>query len=53
MPYHIYVVAAKVPQNAYTERVQYGTVFVFLTVVLAIALASVALRARMRSRYKW
>ena len=24
LPYHIYVVSSKIPQNEYTERVQYG-----------------------------
>jgi phosphate transport system permease protein len=53
LPYHIYVVSSKIPQNAYTERVQYGTAFVFLVVVMVIALASVLLRLRLRSRLKW
>ena len=30
LPYHIYVVSSKIPQNEYTERVQYGGAFVFL-----------------------
>ncbi len=30
LPYHIYVVSSKIPQNEYTERVQYGAAFVFL-----------------------
>jgi len=53
LPYHIYVVSSKIPQNEYTERVQYGTAFVFLAVVMAITLASVLLRIRLRSRMKW
>jgi phosphate transport system permease protein len=53
LPYHIYVVSSKIPQNGYTERVQYGTAFVFLGVVMVIALASVLLRIRLRSRFKW
>jgi phosphate transport system permease protein len=53
LPYHIYVVSSKIPQNEYTERVQYGTTFVFLMVVMAIALASVILRIRLRNRIKW
>jgi phosphate ABC transporter permease subunit PstA len=53
LPYHIYVVSTKIPQNEYTERVQYGTAFVFLAVVMTIALASVLLRLRLRSRLKW
>jgi phosphate transport system permease protein len=53
LPYHIYVVSSKIPQNEYTERVQYGTAFVFLLVVMVIALASVLLRIRLRNRLKW
>ncbi len=53
LPYHIYVVSSKIPQNAYTERVQFGTAFVFLAVVLFIALSSVILRNKLRARYRW
>ena len=53
LPYHIYVVSTKIPQNEFTERVQYGTAFVFLAIVMAIALTSVILRIRLRSRLKW
>ena len=53
LPYHIYVVSSKIPQNDYTERVQYGTAFVFLLVVAMIAATSILLRNKLRSRYKW
>jgi phosphate transport system permease protein len=53
LPYHIYVVSSKIPQNEYTERVQYGTAFVFLVIVAIIAAASILLRNRLRNRYKW
>ncbi|MDA3875397.1 MAG: phosphate ABC transporter permease PstA [Kiritimatiellae bacterium] len=53
LPYHIYVVSSKIPQNVYTERMQYGTAFVFLVIVAGIALTSILLRIRMRKRYKW
>lgn len=53
LPYHIFVVSSKVPQNEYTERVQYGTAFVFLFIVMAIALASIVLRSKVRGKYKW
>jgi phosphate transport system permease protein len=53
LPYHIYVVSSKIPQNEYTERVQYGTAFVFLLVVALIAASSIILRNKLRSRYKW
>lgn len=53
LPYHIYVVSSKIPQNEYTERVQYGTAFVFLLIVGLIAITSIILRNRLRARYKW
>jgi phosphate transport system permease protein len=53
LPYHIYVVSSKIPQNEYTERVQYGTAFVFLFLVMLIALTSILLRERSRSRLSW
>jgi phosphate transport system permease protein len=53
LPYHIYVVSSKIPQNEYTERVQYGTALVFLAVVMLIALTSILLRERTRSRLSW
>ena len=53
LPYHIYVVSSKIPQNEYTERVQYGTAFVFLAVVMLIALSSILLRERQRRRLSW
>jgi len=53
LPYHIYVVSSKIPQNEYTERVQYGATFVFLALVMLIALASILLRERTRRRLSW
>ncbi len=53
LPYHIYVVSSKIPQNEYTERVQYGAAFVFLALVMLIALTSILLRERTRSRLSW
>lgn len=53
LPYHIYVVSSKIPQNDYTERVQYGTAFVFLGIVALIATLSIVLRNHLRHRYKW
>ena len=53
LPYHIYVVSSKIPQNEYTERVQYGSAFVFLVIVMGIALTSIFLRIKMRNRYRW
>lgn len=53
LPYHIYVVSSKIPQNEYTARVQYGAALVFLVVVSGVALTSILLRIRMRKRYRW
>ncbi len=53
LPYHIYVVSSKIPQNEYTERVQYGAALVFLILVMLIALTSIVLRERSRSRLSW
>jgi phosphate transport system permease protein len=53
LPYHIYVVSSKIPQNEYTERVQYGAAFVFLVLVMLIALTSIVLREKTRSRLSW
>jgi phosphate transport system permease protein len=53
LPYHIYVVSSKIPQNEYTERVQYGSAFVFLVIVALIAGVSILLRNHLRGRYKW
>ncbi len=53
LPYHIYVVSSKIPQNEYTRDMQYGTAFVFLFIVGFFALSSIILRVRIRKKYKW
>ena len=53
LPYHIYVVSSKIPQNEYTERVQYGAALVFLVLVMLSALSSIVLREKSRSRLSW
>lgn len=53
LPYHIYTVAARIPQNEYSERAQYGSVFVFLVLVLSFAMTSVILRKKLRAKYQW
>ena len=53
LPYHIYVVSSKIPQNEYTRTMQYGAAFVFLLIVGFFALSSILLRIRVRKRYKW
>ncbi len=53
LPYHIYVVSSKIPQNEYTRNMQYGAAFVFLFIVGFFALSSIILRVKIRKKYKW
>mgnify|MGYP000874247032 CR=1 FL=1 len=53
LPYHIYYLSSKVPANEYTRDARYGTVLVFLVLVLAMALGSILLRARIRRSHRW
>lgn len=53
LPYHIYTLAAKIPQNEYSEQAQYGSVFVFLVLVASLAASSIWLRVHLRKKYKW
>jgi len=53
MPYHIYTVAARIPQSEYTKPMQYGSVFVFMVLVMAFAALSIYMRIQYRKRVKW
>jgi len=53
LPYHIYVVSSKIPQNEYTRNMQYGAAFVFLFIVGFFALSSIILRVKIRKKYSW
>lgn len=53
LPYHIYTLAARIPASEYTQRAQYGSVFVFLCLVAMLSLGSMLLRARVRAKLKW
>ncbi len=53
LPYHIYVVSSKIPQNEYTRNMQYGAALVFLLIVGFFALSSIVLRIKIRKKYKW
>ncbi|MGB0264366.1 MAG: phosphate ABC transporter permease PstA [Opitutales bacterium] len=53
LPYHIYVVSSKIPQNEYTRNMQYGAAFVFLFIVGFFAFSSILLRIQVRKKYKW
>lgn len=53
LPYHIYTLAARIPNSEYTQRAQYGSVFVFLLLVAFLSLGSMILRAKLRAKLKW
>ncbi|MES2657328.1 MAG: PstA family ABC transporter permease [Verrucomicrobiota bacterium] len=53
LPYHIYTLAARIPNSEYTQRAQYGSVFVFLLLVASLSIGSMVLRAKLRAKLKW
>ena len=53
LPYHIYTLAARIPASEFTQRAQYGSVFVFLMIVASLSFGSMLLRAKLRSKLKW
>jgi len=53
LPYHIYTLAARIPNSEFTQRAQYGSVFVFLVLVAILSLGSIILRNKLRSKLKW
>lgn len=53
LPYHIYTLAARIPASEYTERAQFGSVFVFLLLVALLSAGSMILRAKLRAKLKW
>lgn len=53
MPYHIYTVSGKLPPSHHIKPMQYGSVLVFMIIVMTFAALSVWLRIRMRKKYKW
>ncbi len=53
LPYHIYTLAARIPNSEYTERAQFGSVFVFLLLVASLSVGSMILRSKLRAKLKW
>lgn len=53
LPYHIYTLAARIPNSEYTQRAQFGSVLVFLLLVVFLSFGSMYLRAKLRSKLKW
>lgn len=52
LPYHIYTLS-KIPSSDYTQRAQFGSVFVFLMMIFLFSTVSIILRNRVRSKLKW
>lgn len=53
MPYHIYTVSSKIPQEDAVKPMQYGAVLVFMVIVMALAALSVACRMYFSRKLKW
>jgi len=53
LPYHIYTVAGRIPQSEYTQPMQYGSVLVFMLIVMSLAGISIWLRLHFRKKIKW
>jgi phosphate transport system permease protein len=51
LPYHLYVISTQVP--GMPPRVQYGTAFVLLALVLLLNLAATTIRSYFRRRRPW
>ncbi|MFT5882111.1 MAG: phosphate transport system permease protein [Crocinitomicaceae bacterium] len=52
LPFHIYTLA-KFPDSEYVKPMQYGSILVFLLLVMGFSLLSMVLRSRIRKRIKW
>lgn len=52
LPFHIYTLA-KFPNSAHVKPMQYGSIMVFLLLVMGFALLSMILRNRLRNRHQW
>ena len=53
LPYHIFTVSARIPQTEYTRPMQYGSVFVFMVMVMCLSGLSVWMRTHYRGKLKW
>ena len=53
LPYHLYVLATQHPDAAKVRPMQYATALVLLALVLAVNLAAILLRVRIRKKHKW
>lgn len=51
LPYHLYVISTQVPNMP--ARMQYGTAFTLLMLVLGVNLVAILIRARMRRSQTW
>lgn len=52
LPYHIYTIS-RLPGDEALDEMRNGSVFVFLMLVMGLALISIVLRSRFRNKLKW
>ncbi len=53
LPYHIYTISGKLPPSEHIKPMQYGSVLVFMIIVMIFASVSIWLRMKMRGKIKW
>ncbi len=53
LPYHLFILATQLPDQAKVRPLQYGTAFVLLILVLGLNLLTIYLRVRLRKKYRW
>lgn len=53
LPYHIFTVSGRIPQSEYVEPMQYGSVLVFMLIVMSFAGLSIWMRVHVRKKLKW
>jgi len=53
LPYHLYMLATQMPNQATIKPMQYGTAFVLLVIVLGVDVVAIIFRSRLRRKNKW
>jgi phosphate transport system permease protein len=53
LPYNLYILATQHPNADKVRPLQYGTALTLVALVLAVNLAAIILRSRIRKKYRW
>ncbi len=53
LPYHLYMLATQMPNQATIKPMQYGTAFVLLVIVLGVDVVAIIFRSRLRRKNRW